>query len=416
MAGVMEGDKLKAFNAQFQRSDASPLAERTAPKATLDGANVLHKYMGGEDAQSMSGAEFYAMVGHIKRQEGAKGDALEAELMKISRQKDKKIRLIDWVSQNLGPPAAAAPVAPPPQQQMPAAPAKAATPTPVATENMPPAGTPSRMGNAPPPAMDFNVSRLDLSSAMNAERDVGGAETARGRPATARAQLGGSAMSDLLGAPASGSLTARPSTAPGGAVQDMSVCASAYVGGRDHLKMSGSEYFSLIAWLKSKGQDNVEDNLLKVRTLGDKKLHLVRHMKESCEHLLLNVSGGSPPVDVSEPTIATAPPVHVAPSATIAAPQPVAPTAPQHIAAAGGHADIASAASIQSAAIAQAVATIQQAAGGAATPAVVEGVRTLEGTLGRLEESLQFAVECMQTDLGHAKEQLAALKAHVGMA
>ena len=52
------------------------------------------------------------------------------------------------------------------------------------------------------------------------ERDVGGAETARGRPATARAQLGGAAMSDLLGAPASGSLTARPSTAPGGAVQD----------------------------------------------------------------------------------------------------------------------------------------------------------------------------------------------------
>ena len=51
-----------------------------------------------------------------------------------------------------------------------------------------------------------------------------------------------------------------------------------------------------------------------------------------------------------------------------------------------------------------------------ANPAVLEGVRTLEGTLGRLEESLNFAVECMQADLTHAKQQLAALKNQVGMA
>ena len=31
------------------------------------------------------------------------------------------------------------------------------------------------------------------------------------------------------------------------------------------------------------------------------------------------------------------------------------------------------------------------------------------------EESLNFAVECMQTDIGHAKQQLAALKAQVGI-
>ena len=74
-------------------------------------------------------------------------------------------------------------------------------------------------------------------------------------------------------------------------------------------------------------------------------------------------------------------------------------------------------ASIQSAAICQAVATIQQAApvGGGANGAVAEGIRTLEGTLGRLEESLNFAVECMQTDLSHAKQQLAALKSQVGI-
>jgi hypothetical protein len=33
----------------------------------------------------------------------------------------------------------------------------------------------------------------------------------------------------------------------------------------------------------------------------------------------------------------------------------------------------------------------------------------------RQEESLNFAVECMQSDLAHAKQQLAGLKAQVGM-
>ena len=47
----------------------------------------------------------------------------------------------------------------------------------------------------------------------------------------------------------------------------------------------------------------------------------------------------------------------------------------------------------------------------AANPAVAHSVATLEATLQRLEESFAFAVECMQTDMAHAKEQLRALKA-----
>ena len=96
--------KLAKFNAQFQRSVASPLSETiNTPRLELDGSVVLQKYVGGADAGSMSGAEFYAMVGHIKRQQGARGEALEAELMKINRQKDKKLRLAAWVNENIAP-------------------------------------------------------------------------------------------------------------------------------------------------------------------------------------------------------------------------------------------------------------------------------------------------------------------------
>ena len=50
----------------------------------------------------------------------------------------------------------------------------------------------------------------------------------------------------------------------------------------------------------------------------------------------------------------------------------------------------------------------------AANPAVAQSVATLEATLQRLEESFAFAVECMQTDMAHAREQLRQLKAQLG--
>jgi hypothetical protein len=238
---ALEGEKLKKFNAQFQRSTASPLQEVTAPRVVLDGATVLDKYLSGEPATSMSGAEFYAVVGHLKLQEGQKGDALEAELMKVTRQADKKTRLLEWCTQNIG------------QREPPAR-----SPAPVAPqERMPAAGTPSRSAAEAKPEL-LSISRLDLSGAL-AERDVGGQQSARQRPATARPQLGGDAMAGLLGggpaAPAP-PLTARPATASdaGGApLADMSAVVQQYAEGKDHLKMSGSEYYSLVAWLKARG-------------------------------------------------------------------------------------------------------------------------------------------------------------------
>ena len=101
--------KLAEFNKQFQRSDASPLKENQAPRVVLDGAAVLAKYAGSDSVTSMTGAEYYAMIGHIKRQHGHKGESLEVELMKITRQMDKKIRLLDWINENIAKPSAPAP-------------------------------------------------------------------------------------------------------------------------------------------------------------------------------------------------------------------------------------------------------------------------------------------------------------------
>ena len=240
----MDPAALAKFNQQFQRSVTSPLNEvQQTPRLELDGAAVLSKYVGhSADAGQMSGAEFYAMVATIKRQQGAKGEALENELMKIPRQKDKKLRLAEWISQHL---------------------AESAPP-------MPAAGLASP---APQPAMP----RLDLGGAM--EESVAPAAVAR--PATARAHhsaLGGGQMSELLGAPSPRAhappLTARPATAADGqptnvasaaAPADMSVTLAAYCSGRDHQKMTGAEYHALVAWLKANGHDSLEDMLLKVR-------------------------------------------------------------------------------------------------------------------------------------------------------
>ena len=72
-------------------------------------------------------------------------------------------------------------------------------------------------------------------------------------------------------------------------------------------------------------------------------------------------------------------------------------------------------AAMQQQAITQAVATIQQAAAGqvglGGGQPFVASVLALEATLGRLDESFSFAVECMQTDMAAAKAELAKLKA-----
>jgi hypothetical protein len=361
-AAAME--KLAKFNAQFQRSCASPPQE--TPRLQLDGQAVLDKYIAGADAAAMSGAEFYAMIGTIKRQHGPKGESLEAELMKVTRQKDKKLRLAEWLGQHFAPAPTAMHEAPP---------------------KMPP--SPARQALASMPG-------LNLTNTLN-----GAAAAAQPHhqppPMTARPALAGNQMAELMGCPSPAGtpappLTARPSTAPAhqaAPVQNMHVVFQSYVSGRDHLKMSGAEYHSLIAWLRAHGHHELEDSLMKVRLLGDKKFHLVKYMKEKCTELL------HPAVAPPQPPPA-APSVHIP---ALAIPQPVIM----------GGAQVAEIAPPQQMAP-------QQVAAAAPQPNLAQGISALEATISRLEESFAFAVECMQTDMAHAKEQLRQLRAAAGQA
>lgn len=286
--------KLAEFNKQFQRSDASPLKENQAPRVVLDGAAVLAKYAGSDSVTSMTGAEYYAMIGHIKRQHGHKGESLEVELMKITRQMDKKIRLLDWINENIAKPSAPAP-----------APQRAASPlvsrqaeAPVDISEHAAAGTPSKRGESdfmPHRSTMPQISRLDLGNMGGEERIPGdaprpqtasGAQTARARTA----MLGGDGMADLLGGTTprgAPPMTARPSTAAGGGElmgggapppSDMSPVIASYCMGKEHLKMSGQEYYQLLSYLRANGHTELEGDLLKVRTMGDKKLVRRRHL------------------------------------------------------------------------------------------------------------------------------------------
>lgn len=351
---ALTGAALTKYNAQFQRSSNSPLADVTAaPRLELDGAQVLHKYSsGGSPPTEMSGAEFYAVIGHLKRQHGPKGEALEMELMKISRQKDKKIRLADWISEHYAQPPPAAEAAPPPMS----------------------------------PAMP-QMPRLDLATAAAAPPVA--------RPNTARPDYNtGSQMADLLGSPRAaphnnGSMTARPSTAAAAPhmppahvpapVADMSVIFASFCSGRDHLKMTGAEYHSLIAWLKSKGHSDLEDQLMKVRLLGDKKFQLTKYMREKCSDLLPATAGG---------------PITQEHYETPGLPPPAAPTAPVQM----GHAEVlevhhpppplpaavAPAAPMAMSAPAPGAPVAPAGPGGlTANEPVLQAITTLEGTIGR---------------------------------
>ena len=90
------------FEAQFKRSGGeSP--PQTTPRNVIDGKEAIAKYIDGSKApMEMTGAELHACVAHLKTTYGGAADALEADLMKIRRQQDKKIKLVEWVQEKEG--------------------------------------------------------------------------------------------------------------------------------------------------------------------------------------------------------------------------------------------------------------------------------------------------------------------------
>eukprot|EP00966_Prymnesium_polylepis_P204598 4739918-Prymnesium_polylepis.1 len=95
--------------AQFQRSGPATPESTPVKRTVVDGATALDKIVhGGCTEVDMTGAEFFAVVGHLKENHSG-GSSLETDLMQVKRPVDKRRALVEWVQQQFG---AAAP--PPP--------------------------------------------------------------------------------------------------------------------------------------------------------------------------------------------------------------------------------------------------------------------------------------------------------------
>ena len=416
----------KEFDAQFQRSCASPLQEKPS-RPEIDGAAVLARFVNtGVDAGEMTGAEMYAAIATLKKSKGPKGDALEADLMKISRQKDKKIRLVEWCAEQAKDLAASNPelgvaslgASPRAAPAMPRLDLQGATAVPVRMGPPKEAGVGDLIGQSP-------------RREMPARPATAGSMTARGDFASGAAAA----------APPKADLPAPPMTAraggPGAPPADMSASLATFLSGKDHLQMSGAEYHSLLAWLKTKGHPELEDKLMRVKLLGDKKYQLVKHIREHCAHLAPGAAQvGAQVMQLQHDQAGLAPPqmqMQSFPAAQTPVQQQVQVPMqqmqqmqmqqmqpqqqqqqwqqPQQTPLQTPVRQPAQPAPAQPAPAPAAAPPAAAAPTQAGAGSVAHGVQALEATIGRLEESFAFAVECMTTDLNAAKEQLRQLKA-----
>jgi len=217
----------KAFEAQFQRSGpASPRPERES--APVDAASALKRFTeGGEKADTMSGKEMYAIVDMLKREHGAEAAALEASLLKVKRQLDKKIMLLDWVGEHVSPAAAV---------------------------EKPRRASLADCTNTAPPAAEAAAPLATAADAIKRQQASRSSATQEAAPAAAKP-------------PAEDGRIAR--------------MAALFVEGKDALSMTGGEMFEVIGWLKRLGHAEVEDSLIRVRLQGDKKTQLVSYLKRN---------------------------------------------------------------------------------------------------------------------------------------
>ncbi|KAL1510540.1 hypothetical protein AB1Y20_006843 [Prymnesium parvum] len=80
----------------------------------------------------------------------------------------------------------------------------------------------------------------------------------------------------------------RPPTAT---ILDVQPLLRAFYNGRDAQLMSGGELHAIVAWLsKQQGyaHADLEDKVLRIRSLGDKKNYLAKHIREQCANLIAN--------------------------------------------------------------------------------------------------------------------------------
>ena len=251
-----------AFNQQFERTNASPEVERV--KHVVDGEAALKKFSeGGVPAIEMTGGEMFAIINTLKAQQQAGIDALDLDLLKIKRQPEKKETLMAWVSENVR--AVARPEVP--KLALPPAPLTA---RPANNED------PPRPTTAPP-----------LTDRPDPKKRKMPVEPAPLAPPPC--------LSDDEAVP----------------------LVQAFIGGKDAMKMTGAEYHGLIGWLKKHGEDGIEDQLMRVRLLGDKKVQLVGYVQKHGARISASVAEAPAPAPVAdvpmaaepEPAMPMAPPV-----------------------------------------------------------------------------------------------------------
>eukprot|EP00966_Prymnesium_polylepis_P231601 5358329-Prymnesium_polylepis.1 len=54
--------------------------------------------------------------------------------------------------------------------------------------------------------------------------------------------------------------------------------------GSPRAAVTGGEYHGLVAWLRAQGLGEIEDQLMRVKLLGDKKFQLTKFLKEHFPH------------------------------------------------------------------------------------------------------------------------------------
>lgn len=59
---------------------------------------------------------------------------------------------------------------------------------------------------------------------------------------------------------------------------------AAFAAGKEHVAMTGGEYHGLVAWLRTNGHPDLEDQLMRIKLLGDKKYQLCKYLKETFPH------------------------------------------------------------------------------------------------------------------------------------
>ena len=178
----------------------------------------------------------FAIIEHLKDSYGGPAEELEKSLLKVRSQVDRKMQIVDFAT-----------------SRKPAAPLAARSNRPSTAPAAAKPAAPAQVEAFAPPASAAPAAPAAPAAAEAESANIQGPQRTPPRlPVAPRALLADAAALELV---------------------------AAFVAGRDHFSMSGSEMHGLVHWLKSKGKSEVEDLLMVYKTLGEKKFQLCQYTR-----------------------------------------------------------------------------------------------------------------------------------------